>query len=44
METNTPLEHLLRRAVAIAERQHAGQVDKAGRPYIDHPKRVMAAM
>jgi len=44
METNTPLEHLLRRALAIAERQHAGQVDKAGRPYIDHPKRVMAAM
>lgn len=44
METNAPLDHLLRRAVALAEQQHAGQVDKAGRPYIDHPKRVMGAM
>ena len=35
---------LLRRAVAIAEQQHAGQVDKAGQPYIEHPKRVMQAM
>lgn len=44
MEPPPALEELLRRAVAIAERQHAGQVDKAGRAYIDHPKRVMAAM
>ena len=27
-------------ARALAERQHAGQTDKAGRPYIDHPRRV----
>ena len=44
MESNPPLDDLLRRAVAIAERQHAGQVDKAGRAYIEHPMRVMAAM
>lgn len=35
---------LLPRAVAIAEQQHAGQVDKAGAPYIEHPKRIMRAM
>lgn len=39
-----PIEHLLARAIQIAERQHAGQVDKAGCPYIEHPKRVMNAM
>jgi hypothetical protein len=44
MEPHPLPDDLLRRAVAIAERQHAGQVDKAGRAYIDHPKRVMAAM
>ena len=27
-------------ARALAERQHAGQVDKAGMPYITHPQRV----
>ena len=27
-------------ARAIAERRHAGQVDKAGMPYITHPQRV----
>lgn len=37
-------QHLLERAIQIAERQHAGQVDKADRPYIEHPKRVMNAM
>lgn len=30
--------------MAIAERQHAGQVDKAGRACVDHPKCVTAAM
>lgn len=35
---------LIERAIAIAEQQHAGQVDKAGRPYIEHPLRVMKAM
>jgi (p)ppGpp synthase/HD superfamily hydrolase len=44
MNTNEPLADLLARAVAIAEQQHAGQVDKAGRPYIEHPRRVMRAM
>ncbi len=31
-------------AIAIALKAHAGQVDKAGAPYILHPLRVMAAM
>ncbi|MDN3355112.1 HD domain-containing protein [Actinomadura sp. DC4] len=28
-------------AIALARKAHAGQTDKAGRPYIDHPLRVM---
>ena len=44
MKTATSLQALLERAIAIAEQQHAGQVDKAGRPYIEHPLRVMKAM
>jgi (p)ppGpp synthase/HD superfamily hydrolase len=31
-------------AVAIARRAHDGQLDKAGRPYIGHPLRVMAGV
>jgi len=31
----------LERAIAIAAKAHAGQVDKAGQPYILHPIRVM---
>ncbi|MQA84790.1 MAG: HD domain-containing protein [Streptosporangiales bacterium] len=31
-------------AVAVARRAHAGQTDKAGRPYIEHPLRVMARL
>lgn len=31
----------LERAVAIAAEAHAGQVDKAGEPYLLHPLRVM---
>lgn len=31
----------LERAIAIAAQAHAGQVDKAGQPYILHPLRVM---
>lgn len=39
------LRHLLDQvelARRIATRAHAGQTDKAGRPYIDHPRRVAA--
>ena len=31
----------LERAIEIAAKAHAGQVDKAGQPYILHPLRVM---
>jgi (p)ppGpp synthase/HD superfamily hydrolase len=31
----------LERAIAIAAKGHAGQLDKAGQPYILHPIRVM---
>jgi hypothetical protein len=31
----------VREAIALARRAHAGQTDKAGRPYIEHPLRVM---
>ena len=44
MNPSKSLQDLLQRAITIAEQQHAGQVDKAGRPYIEHPKRVMAAV
>lgn len=33
--------HLLERALQIAVTAHAGQIDKAGQPYIFHPIRVM---
>lgn len=36
--------HLIDTALQIAASAHAGQTDKAGRPYILHPLRVMAAM
>lgn len=35
---------LLYKAVALAKEHHAGQVDKAGNPYVDHPLRLMARM
>jgi (p)ppGpp synthase/HD superfamily hydrolase len=34
----------LERAIAIAEKAHAGQTDKAGQPYIGHPMRVMKSV
>lgn len=34
----------IERAIAIAARAHAGQVDKAGAPYIFHPLRLMLAV
>jgi hypothetical protein len=34
----------LERAIQIATEAHAGQVDKAGAPYILHPLRVMLAL
>lgn len=34
----------LERAIEIAARTHAGQVDKAGQPYILHPLRLMLAV
>ncbi|MEQ9643733.1 MAG: GTP pyrophosphokinase [Alphaproteobacteria bacterium] len=34
----------LERAIAFAVTKHAGQVDKAGSPYILHPLRVMGQM
>lgn len=35
---------ILGRAIAIAAEAHASQTDKAGRPYILHPLRVMMAV
>lgn len=35
---------LVQRARELAHRAHAGQVDKAGRPYIEHVARVAAAV
>lgn len=35
---------LVEKAKALAYRAHAGQVDKAGRPYIEHVARVAAAV
>ncbi len=40
MKTNS----LLEKALTIAYNAHAGQVDKAGEPYILHPLRVMLKM
>lgn len=34
---------IVKLAKELAERAHAGQVDKAGRPYIEHVARVAAA-
>lgn len=36
------MEELLQKALCIAMQAHEGQTDKSGRPYIEHPLRVMA--
>jgi len=36
MET-VDYDQLLDLAISIAHQAHAGQLDKAGHPYIDHP-------
>lgn len=38
------MSELVERAKELAHRAHAGQVDKAGRPYIEHVARVAAAV
>lgn len=38
------LDAQLKTAVSIARKQHAGQKDKQGKPYIEHPMRVMNAV
>ncbi len=35
------MDHMLQKAIALAHQAHEGQVDKAGKPYISHPLRVM---
>jgi (p)ppGpp synthase/HD superfamily hydrolase len=35
---------MLERAIAIAAEAHAGDIDKAGAPYIPHPLRAMLAV
>ncbi len=37
-------EDLLNKAIEIAELAHDGQIDKANKPYISHPLRVMNAV
>ncbi len=37
-------DDIVSRAKALAMRAHTGQVDKAGRPYIEHVARVAAAV
>ncbi len=34
---------MLERAILIATNAHQGQIDKAGKPYILHPLRLMFA-
>lgn len=38
------MSDLVQRAKDLAHRAHAGQVDKAGQPYIEHVERVAAAV
>lgn len=36
------MEQLLEKAIQLATQWHDGQVDKSGKPYIEHPLRVMS--
>lgn len=38
------LDPQLQHAISLARAAHAGQVDKGGAPYIEHPLRVMRAL
>jgi (p)ppGpp synthase/HD superfamily hydrolase len=38
------MEDLVTRAAAVAAAAHAGQLDRAGEPYLDHPRRVAASL
>ncbi|CAN1209607.1 HD domain protein [Tumidithrix helvetica PCC 7403] len=40
-KTSSEYKSLLQRAITIAAKAHEGQVDKAGKPYLDHPLFVM---
>ncbi len=42
MGDNRRMGFVLDDAIRIARAAHAGQVDKSGKPYIDHPLRVLA--
>lgn len=44
MTWTPPMNDLVARARDLAHRAHAVQVDKAGRPYIEHVARVAAAV
>ena len=43
-ELNVAVSSNLTRAILFATEAHAGQVDRAGEPYILHPLRVMLRM
>ena len=38
------MDPLLLHFIRLAEEAHRGQLDKGGEPYIEHPRRVMAAV
>ena len=38
------MSELIKKADELAEKAHSGQTDKAGRPYIEHPRAVAEAV
>lgn len=42
--TTGAISEKLKEAIHLATSCHKGQVDKAGKPYIEHPMRVMSAV